>query len=180
MSYIDIAISANMLRIAKAAVPEICVLRTIASPIDTLVGLIGELAFAEWFMASWRLHDFLATKGKADFRDSIEIKTSAYPFRDTLNLLVRQDYAESRKPDCYVQVIINTPQKYVADLETGWICRISGWANSDEVDNAPLRDFGKKGGGNAGYLCHYIPIKNLRPMNTFPFEPVPLSLSLNT
>lgn len=168
MPYVDIEITAEMLAAAESAVPEVRVHRTIASPIDTVAGLVGELAFAEWFLGDWKAHDLYNTKGKPDFLERIEIKTSAFPFRDTLNLLVREDYAAKRKPECYVQVIIDTPQPYVKQLEPGWLCRISGWATSEEVDRAPRRDFGRKGGGAGGYLCHYIQIRNLHSMDEFP------------
>ena len=170
MRYLDIIITAEMLKVAEAAVPEAQVPRTIASPIDTLAGHIGELAFAEWFLCDWKAHNLLGTKGKPDFLERIEIKASACPFRDTLNLLVREDYAAKRKPECYVQVIIDTPHPYVKRIEPGWTCRISGWATSDEVDGAPRRDFGRKGGGPGGYLCHYIQIRNLHSMEDFPIR----------
>lgn len=168
LTYIDIQITAEMLEAASAAVDAVKVDRTVASPYDTLAGLIGELAFAQWFLGDWRKHDFLTTKGKPDFLNRIEVKTSAFPFRDTLNLLVREDYAAARKPDAYVQTIINISDRNASKLEPGLICRISGWTTAAVVDAAPLRDFGAKGGGPGGYRCHYIQIKNLNPMNTFP------------
>ncbi len=170
MASLDIEISAEMLAAASAAAPKARVPRTKASPVDTVAGLVGELAFGQWFLGNWKKHDLLATRGKPDFLEKIEVKTSVFPFRDTLNLLVRQDYAISRKPACYVQVIIDAPRSYVERIEPGWICRISGWATSEEVDAAPLLDFGRKGGGAGGYLCHHIKIRNLHPMKTFPVE----------
>lgn len=171
MPYIDIEITTEMLDAASGAVDAVKVNRTVASPYDTLAGLIGELAFAQWFLGDWRLHNFFDTKGKADFFDRIEIKTSAFPFRDTLNLLVREDYAAKRKPEAYVQTIINIPNRDASKLEPGLVCRIAGWTTSAAVDAAPLRDFGAKGGGRGGYRCHYIQIKNLHPMLTFPIAP---------
>lgn len=170
MPYVDITISKDMIEHARAAIAETRVHRTIASPIDTLAGLLGELVFAQWFFGDWQKHDLRNTKGRADFVDQIEVKTSAFPFRDTLNLLVREDYAAKRKPACYVQVIIDTPQNFVTDIEPGWNGRISGWASADEVDAAPLRDFGRKGGGAGGYRCHHIQIRQLKQMSNFPIE----------
>jgi len=176
MKYIDIAITEKMLRYAHEISENVKVNRTVASPIDTLTGLIGEFAFGQWFLGDWKNHDVLVTKGKADFDDRIEIKTSAFPFSENLNLLVREDYAEKRRPDCYVQVIIETPDRQARTLKPGWNCRISGWATSDDVDAAPLRDFGAKGGGRGGYQCRYIPIRHLNPMNTFTISrPDPLT-----
>jgi hypothetical protein len=165
----DITLSIEMIEHAKSVVEDVRVRRTVASPIDTLAGLLGELAFAEWFLGDWRQHDLRNTKGRPDFINRIEVKTSAFPFRETLNLLVREDYAASRKPDCYVQTIIDTPDRFAAKIEAGWKCRLSGWATASEVDAAPLRDFGSKGGGRGGYRCHYIQIRHLRPMSEFPF-----------
>ncbi|WP_156929547.1 hypothetical protein [Paracoccus sp. J55] len=170
MAYIDVPITHEMLEVAKQTVDQVKVNRTVASPYDTLAGLLGEMAVAEWFYGDWRKHDLTNTKGKADILDRIEVKTSAFPFRDTLNLLVREDYAAARRPECYIQVIIDQPDRYSKSIEPGTIARISGWATSDEVDQAPRRDFGSKGGGSGGYQCHYIAIRNLRDMNTFPIE----------
>lgn len=168
MRYVDIKVTAEMLDAAAEAVETVKVNRTVASPYDTLAGLIGELAFAQWFLGDWRLHNVFDTKGKADFLNRIEVKTSAFPFRDTLNLLVREDYAARRKPEAYVQTIIDIPSSDATKLEPGLICRLSGWTTSAAVDAAPLRDFGAKGGGRGGYRCHHIQIKNLNPMQTFP------------
>lgn len=168
MAYIDIAITQEMLETAHATVECVRVNRTVASPYDTLAGILGEMAVAQWFLGDWRRHDLVGTKGRPDILDRIEVKTSAYPFRDTLNLLVREDYAAARRPECYVQVIIDIPTADAQTIEAGTICRISGWATSDEVDQAPLRDFGAKGGGRGGYRCRYIQIRRLRNMDTFP------------
>lgn len=168
MRYIDILTTQEMLDTARRSIDAVRVRRTVASPIDTLAGLVGEFAFGQWFLGDWRKHDVFNTKGKADFDDRVEVKTSAYPFRDTLNLLVREDYAQKRRPECYVQVIIDTPDRYARDIEPGWVCRISGWATSEDVDAAPLRDFGAKGGGRGGYRCRHIAIRDLRPMDQFP------------
>lgn len=168
MPYIDIPITDEMLATAHATVDRVRVDRTVASPYDTLTGILGEMAVAEWFLGDWRRHDLEGTRGRPDILNRIEVKTSAYPFRDTLNLLVREDYAAARSPECYVQVIIDIPAPDAPAIEAGTTCRISGWATSDEVNAAPRRDFGSKKGGKGGYECHYIPIRSLRDMDTFP------------
>lgn len=174
LRYIDVAICAGMIEHARQIGEQVRVHRTVASPIDTLVGLVGEFAFAQWFLGDWRRHDALGTRGKADIDDRIEIKTSAFPFSAGLNLLVREDYAARRRPECYVQLIIDTPDRQARGLQPGWNCRLSGWATADEVDAAPLRDFGAKGGGRGGYRCRYISIRDLHPMGSFPIpRPVP-------
>ncbi|MEP3891659.1 MAG: hypothetical protein ABJN69_14465 [Hellea sp.] len=170
MKYVDVKITQKMIAASEAVESKIRVNRTRASRVDALAGAIGELCFAEWFLGNWRWHDLTGTKGRADFLDRIEVKTSAFPFRDTLNLLVREDYAQKRQPECYVQTIIDTPDRFAKTIEPGWICRLSGWTDSKAVDSAPLRDFGSKIGGRGGYRCRYIQIRNLRPMNEFPIS----------
>lgn len=170
MRYIDLPVTQEMLDSARAHIESVKVSRTVASSIDTLTGIIGEFSFGQWFLGDWKKHDVLNTKGRADFDDRIEVKTSAFPFRDTLNLLVREDYARKRQPECYVQVIIDTPDRNARDIQPGWLCRISGWATSKDVDSAPLRDFGAKGGGRGGYRCRYIAIRDLRSMEHFPIR----------
>ena len=170
MKYVDVKITAEMLEACHAVEGMIRVHRTRASAVDAISGAIGELCFAEWFLGNWRWHDLTGTKGRADFLDRIEVKTSAFPFRDTLNLLVREDYAEKRQPECYVQTIIDTPDRYAKKIEAGWTCRLSGWTDATHVDQAPLKDFGSKSGGRGGYKCRYIQIRDLRPMNEFPIS----------
>lgn len=168
MRCIDVTITEEMLKYARGAEEDVRVHRTRASKIDSLTGIIGELAFAQWFLGDWRAHDVRDTKGRPDILDAIEIKTSAYPWSLSLNLLVREDYAQKRRPDYYVQTIVDTPTKNAQDIEPGWVCRISGWATPKEVDAADKRDFGAKSGGRSGYQCHYISINNLQHMDTFP------------
>lgn len=168
--YVEVRLTEEMLRATRDAEPSARVNRTKASQIDTITGLAGELAFAEWFFGDWRKHDLLSTKGKIDIADKIEIKTSAFPFSDRLNLLVREDYTVARKPDYYVQVIIDVNDRRANALSPGLNCIISGWATHVDVDAAPLRDFGSKQGGLGGYRCKYIAIKNLHPMSEFPLR----------
>lgn len=138
-----------------------------AMPIDDIVAILGEYAFAQWAYGDWRKNRVGANKGQVDFVD-VEVKTSAFPFRDTLNLLVREDYGNKRKPPFYVQVILDVAPGQIAAIPVGTRAIVSGWATSEEVDGAPLRDFGSKFGGRGGYRCFHIPIHALHEMATFP------------
>jgi hypothetical protein len=170
MKYVDLNISQEMLDYAASVQDLIKVNRTRASEIDTLTGAIGELAFAAWFLGDWRLHDLTTTKGRVDFLGAIEVKTSAFPFSDRLNLLVRSDYAVVRAPKIYVQTIVNVSDRRASQISPGMTCRLSGWATHEEVLAAPLKDFGSKFGGRGGYSCHHIQIRYLHPMSAFPID----------
>lgn len=165
--YQSILITNDMFAYANEASKHTSVNRTIASPFDTLSGLLGELAFAQWFLGDWGKHDVYNTKGKSDFFNEIEIKTSAFPFSDRLNLLVREDYAQKRKPLFYVQTILNIPSRDTKKIEPGISIILAGYATAKEIDAAPLRDFGSKFGGRGGYRCHYIQISQLKDMSLF-------------
>jgi len=165
-TYPKIIISQAMIDEAKNRIQNVKVNRTIASKIDTLTGILGEYAFAQYFYSDWRKNRVGANKGEVDF-DNIEIKTSAFPFRDTLNLLVREDYAQKRKPPFYVQIIIDVDTRNANHIEAGTKAIIAGWASHEEIGQAPLRDFGSKLGGKGGYRCFYIPINKLHEMDNF-------------
>ena len=167
MKFIDVMISKEMIKEAKNSVEKVKVNRTVASPIDTIVGLIGEFAFAEWFYGNWKEHDVYGTKGKEDFFNEIEIKTSVFPFSRNLNLLVREDYASKRKPKFYIQIIIDIERRHQKIIPAGTNAILAGFASHREVDQAPLRDFGSKFGDKGGYRCRYISIRNLQPMSNF-------------
>lgn len=145
---------------AKRLIPATKVERTIASKIDTLTGHIGEFVFAQFLFGDWKKHRVGANKGEVDFPD-VEIKTSAYPFSETLHLLVREDYARKRKPKFYVQIIIDVESESAEEILPHTKAMLCGYATSEEIDNAPLKDFGSKLGSNGGYKCHYIPITKL-------------------
>ena len=162
--YPKIIITQDMISEAKKMIESTRVKRTVASPFDTLTGHLGEYVFADYFYGNWKLNNVGNNKGESDFED-IEIKASAFPFSERLNLLVREDYARNRKPKCYVQVIISIKNRYVKDIYPGTMAYICGFATSDEVDNSPLRDWGSKFGRSGGYRCHYISVKNLRPIS---------------
>jgi hypothetical protein len=161
--YPSVTLTADMIEEASALIPVTRVMRTIASRIDTLTGHLGEFAFAEYSLGSWRKHRVGQNKGAVDFGD-IEIKTSAFPFRDTLSLLVRQDYAAKRKPPFYVQVIVDVASKKAASIPPGTRAYICGFASAEEVDASPVMDFGSKFGGPGGYLCHHTTIRDLHPI----------------
>ncbi|MBI4675476.1 MAG: hypothetical protein HY741_27845 [Chloroflexi bacterium] len=163
---VRIVISAQMLRAAELAKGLVQVNRTIASPIDTLTGILGEMVWAQYYFGDWQKHNLVSNRGKSDFAQ-VEIKTSAFRFNPRLNLLVREDYSAKRAPKFYVQIIIDIEPKNpaIAPNTNAYIC---GYATADEVANAPLRDENKKGGGAAGYRCKFIPILKLHPISELP------------
>ena len=161
-----VVLTSEMIDDATRLVPAAKVHRTTASKIDTLTGYLGELAFAQYFFGDWQRHRVGQNKGEADFPD-IEVKTSAFPFRETLNLLVREDYAKKRKPPFYVQVIVAVDSPKADRIKPGTLAHICGYASADAVDRSPLKDFGSKFGGRGGYRCHYIMIRDLHPIEEF-------------
>lgn len=154
-----------MLRNARTRIPDLSIVRTKTSQFDTLYGILGEYCFAQWFLGEWESHSKKDTKGNIDFFNKVEIKTSAFPFSENLNLLVREDYALKRKPEFYVQTIIDLPKNGYSGPSAQLKCILAGYATSEEVDLAPSKDFGSKFGGKGGYKCKYISIKNLKPMD---------------
>ena len=140
--------------------------RTKTSPQDSQIGVLGEIAFANWLTGEWSWHDPTVRKGLVDFENSVEVKTSAFVWSQRLNLLVREDYASSRSPEFYVQVIIDMKSRVEKSIKTGMDMILCGYASHAEVKNAPLRDFGSKFGGLGGYRCHFIPVKDLHSMET--------------
>ena len=162
-SYPFVLIGGEMIAAAQKLIPTTKVNRTVASKIDTLSGHLGEFAFAQYFYGDWRENRVGKNRGQPDFPD-VEIKTSAFPFSENLNLLVREDYAKKRKPRYYVQIILNVPSRYAEKIKPNVKAVICGYATSGEVDAAPKRDFGSKISGKGGYLCYYIPIINLHPI----------------
>ena len=164
--YEIITITQEMINKAQSLIDTVKLNRTVASKIDTLTGILGEFAFAQYFYGDWKKHLVGKNKGNLDFED-IEIKTSAFPFRDTLNLLVREDYAKKRKPPFYIQIIINVNSKKADNIKAGTEAIISGWATYKDIEKAPKKDFGSKLSNKGGYNCFYIPIKNLQPMHSF-------------
>lgn len=165
--YPKVVLTKDMIAAASKLEDDIVVRRTKASEIDTLTGALGEFAFAHWFTGDWHNHEVGTNKGAVDFQGIVEVKTSSFPFRDTLNLLVREDYAGKRHPPLYVQVIIdvNDPKARIIPADT--VAVVAGFATEDAVSNAPLKDFGSKFGGRGGYKCKFIAIRDLSPMDEF-------------
>ena len=163
---VRVVITAEMLRAAELATGLAHVNRTIASPVDTLTGILGEMIWAQYYFGAWQKHNALDNKGKSDFAQ-VEIKASAFRFNPKLNLLVREDYAAKRKPKFYVQVIIDVDPKNLK-LTPDTNAYICGYATADEVANAPLRDEKSKRGGSAGFRTKFIPILKLHPISELP------------
>ena len=161
-----IIITQEMIDAAKELINKVKVNRTQASGIDTLTGVLGEFVFAQYFYGDWKKNRVGKNKGDVNFKD-VEIKTSAFPFRDDLNLLVREDYAQKRKPPFYIQIIISVKDTKADEIRVGTEAFICGFATAREVDSAMLKDFGSKHGGKGGYRCHYIPIHSLHNMKKF-------------
>lgn len=159
---VRMALTAEMLYAAELATGLVQINRTIASPVDTLTGVLGEMVWAQFYFGDWRKHNALDNKGKSDF-PNVEIKTSAFRFNPKLNLLVREEYHAQRKSKYYVQIILDVDprQPQLTPDTNAFIC---GYATADEVERAPLRQETKKGGGSAGFRTHYIPILNLHPI----------------
>lgn len=162
-TYPYILITQEMIDEAVRLIPHTKVERTVASKIDTLTGHLGEFIFAQFMFNNWRKHWVGRNKGESDFGD-FEIKTSAFPANNKLNLLVREDYAQKRKPRFYVQIIIDVESPRADTITEGTRAYLCGFATSEEVDAAPLKDFGSKNGTAGGYRCHYIPISRLKPV----------------
>ena len=167
MRYFYTLIDQDILNISLEAASKVSINRTKTSPYDIQTGVIGEVVFAKWFLGDIHKHNFYSTKGKSDFFDEIEIKTSAYPLSNNLNLLVREDYAIKRKPKYYIQMILDIKDKNVKKIDINTKIYIIGYATSDDVDKAALKDFGSKFKGDANYKCKYIPFNKLRPIINF-------------
>ena len=162
-----ITIDGEMIEAARHLVNGTQVHRTRVSPFDTLAGHLGEFVVAQYLRGDWRDQQVGKNKGQVDFtEEGIEVKTSAFPFRENLNLLVREDYASKRSPDYYIQVIIDVKSRDQTDIEPGTEAVICGWASSKEVASAQLKDMGSKFGGKGGYRCRAIPICNLHDIQS--------------
>lgn len=162
-NYPFVIISSEMIEEATRLVPAARVERTVASKIDTLTGHLGEFAFAQYMFGDWKKHLVGKNKGQSDF-EKYEIKTSAFPLNNKLNLLVREDYARKRKPDYYIQIIIDVPSHKAESIAPNTKAYLCGYATASEVDQAPLKDFGSKLSDAGGYKCHYISIAKLKPV----------------
>lgn len=168
MKFPRVTVTEEMMGEARSLAREVAMRRTKASAVDALAGVLGEMAFAQFLYGDWRRHELRSNKGKADF-GTIEVKTSAFPFSMKLHLLVREDYAQKRKPLCTVQIVLDMKDARAGDIPIGTQAVLCGFATSDEIDAAPLKDFGSKLGGAGGYRCRYIPITKLHPMTELNF-----------
>lgn len=168
MRFPRVTITEEMMMAARPLAREVAMRRTKSSAVDALAGVLGEMTFAQFLYGDWRRHELRNNKGKSDF-GTIEIKASAFPFSTKLHLLVREDYAEKRKPLCTVQIVLNVKDARAGDIPINTQAILCGFATSAEIDAAPLKDFGSKLGGAGGYRCRYIPITKLHPMTELNF-----------
>lgn len=163
-TYPFVVVTQEMLDEAQRLIPSTKVNRTIASKIDTLCGHLSEFVFAAYMFGDWQQHKVGKNKGETDF-GAYEIKTSAFPFSEKLHLLVREDYAQKRKPAYYVQIVIDVKDAKAETIAAGTCAYLCGYATARQVDEAPLKDFGSKLQKDGGYRCHYISLKDLKPLN---------------
>jgi hypothetical protein len=141
--------------------------RTRESDVDTVGGILGEFIFAEWFTGDWRgAHEVGRNKGHPDFRGVVEVKTSVYPFRDNLHLVVREDYGGKPKP-LYVQIIISTAPTARKVISPGTRVFLCGYAYHNEVSGAKLLPMPMGNGRFTRYKAYQIPIRDLRSMESF-------------
>ncbi len=161
-----IEITAEMIEAANELVPASRVHRTRVSPVDTLGGILGEFAFAQWITGDWRKHEVGTNKGKADLFGLVEVKTSIYPFKETLNLVIREDYGAKFK-DVYVQNIIDVADSYRKEIVPGTRAIICGFATHEQATSKPAQPMTMRGGMKTPYGVFKTPITELRPMGEF-------------
>lgn len=161
-----VQITAEHIEAAKALVPNNQVHRTRVSPVDTLGGIIGEFIFAQWLTGDWRNHEVGTNKGKADLMGLIEVKTSIYPFKETLNLVIREDYGAKFK-DVYVQNIINVADGYNKVILPGTEAIICGYASHEQATSNPAQPMTMRGGMKTPYKVFTVPLRQLQPMDNF-------------
>ena len=161
-----IEITAEMIEAAREREPEVRVDRTKVSPVDTLGGILGEFAFAQWLTGDWRRNEVGANKGKADLFGLVEVKTSVYPFRETLHLVIREDYGAKIK-DVYVQVIVDVKDGDGKEIAPGTRAIICGFATHEQATSRPPQPMTMRGGGKTPYGVFRTPLAALRPMAEF-------------
>jgi hypothetical protein len=152
-----------MLEFAKKKEDELKVWRTQTSPVDSLAGAIGEIAFAKWFYGDWKKNEIGANKGRTDFEDLIEVKASVFPLSNKLNLPIREDYAKARCPALYVWCCIDIPTRHHKEIQPGLYVAIVGWTTGMKANSAPLGFMGWV----RSYRCHLTPVPELEIMETF-------------
>lgn len=158
-----IKITKAMLGFARKMEKDVKVLRTKTSPVDSLAGVIGELAFAQWFYGTWKKNEVGINKGNADFEGLVEVKTSVFPLSNDLNLPIREDYAKSRCPPLYVWCCIDVPSRHDKQIRPGLEVAIVGWTTGKKAHSAPLRNMGWV----SSYKCHLTPVPELEVMKGF-------------
>lgn len=161
-----IELTGEQIEAAQTLVPENRILRTRVSPVDTLGGILGEFAFAQWLTGDWRNHEVGSNKGRADLFGLVEVKTSIYPFKETLNLVIREDYGAKFK-DVYVQNIINVKDGHRKEIEPGTQVIICGFATHEQATSTPAQPMTMRGGMKTPYKVFTVPIAQLSPMSGF-------------
>ena len=159
-----VTISSDMLAYVNTLRSQCEINRTKTSPYDVEIGILGELCFAQYYYGSWRHNNVVRNAHKVDFPElGVEVKCSWFVMDiDRLHLVVREDYAKSRKPAAYIQVIIDKRSDSISVGDQAYIC---GYATSAEVDAADKHDKGSKFGKSGGYLSHCIPLRSLHPIS---------------
>tara|TARA_R110000782_G_scaffold37229_1_gene88187 strand:+ start:151 stop:666 length:516 start_codon:yes stop_codon:yes gene_type:complete len=154
-----------MLAEAERLSPEVRVARTRMSPVDTLGGILGEFVLAQWLTGDWQNHEVGKNKGRADLFGLIEVKTSIFPFRENLNLVVREDYGDKFK-EVYVQNIIDVESRDNKTIKPGTRAVICGFATHDQATSKPPREM-NMGWRSTPYKAFQTPISELQPMAGF-------------
>lgn len=172
-----ILITAEMLTAARQLEEQVRVHRTRVSTVDSLGGILGEFAFAQWLFGDWRRHEVGDNKGRADLLDAIEVKTSIYPFRETLNLVIREDYGAKFKP-VYVQLIIDVRDPKEKLIVPGLPVILCGFASHAEATAGPAEQMPMGGGRMTPFKAFTTPISRLHPMADFREHLVRLGVSL--
>lgn len=157
----SLTVTQEMLDEARRLSKRVAVSRTKASEgdNDTTIGILGELLWAQFMYRDWRKNSVGRNMGRADDGET-EIKCSAYPYRETLNLLVREDYALKRKPKQYVQILLNVPEARPKEIPAGTEALVVGWATPEQVDAAEVREFTTR---NGVLRCKAVPFTDLKP-----------------
>ena len=154
-----IEITAEMMHQAMKLRDEITVNRTRENDQDAVIGALGEFAFAEWKYGDWRKNNVGKSKGKHDFKGGIEIKTSARKYSPTLHLMVREDYAQSRIANFYVQALIDAePGERIGE---GCAVFLVGFCKGETVKEAAVMDFW------GAFRVKAVPFYRLSPMEEF-------------
>ena len=154
-----------MLAAARALIAQVQVHRTRTSPVDTLGGNLGEMAFAQWFTGAWQNHEVGRNKGRADFRGVVEVKASVFPFRENLNLVIREDYG-ARSTPLYVQLIIDVADRAEKRIEAGTPVVLCGFTTHERATARPPTPM-RAGRGQTPYRAFLTPIAELSPMDGF-------------